>query len=104
MVPQSQPQVLYSAEQPVVETIKSAKDRLCGICAAHAGRFVRVETIDGLCYEGIIRHHEGCILYLEVVTPAHRAFWGPVVPYNPGFNSTILPLVLYELLVISLLA
>lgn len=102
MVPQPQPQVLYSAEQTAVETLKAAKARLCDICEKHAGRLVRVETMDGLRYEGIIRHREGCVLYLELVMPGHRAFWGPFLP-GPAYSSAILPLVLYELLVISLL-
>ena len=102
MVPQ--PEVLYSADPSAVDTLKAAKARLCDICAAHAGRLVRVETIDGLVYEGVIRHHEGCVMYLELVVPGHRAFWGPFAPYNPFYANTVLPLVLYELLVISLLA
>lgn len=102
MVPQQQPHVLYSADKMHVETLKAAKAKLCDICDKHAGRYVRVELMDGQCFEGILRHREGCVLYLELAMPGHRAFWGPFLP-GAAFSSAILPLVLYELLVISLL-
>lgn len=98
-----QPQVLYRADTAIVDTLRTVKKRLCDICESCTGRHVRVQTMDGRVYDGIIRHHEDCVLYLELSSPGYRAFWSPIAPYNPYYN-TILPLVLYELLVISLLA
>jgi len=100
---EKQPKVIYRADSTSAESLRSMKKRLCEICDMYAGRMVRVQTMDGGVYDGIIRHHEGCILYLELDAPGYRAFWNPFVPFNPYYN-TILPLVLYELLVISLLS
>jgi hypothetical protein len=100
---EQQPKVIYRADTSAAESLREMKKRLCDICDMYAGRMVRVQTMDGGVYDGVIRHHEGCIMYLELDAPGYRAFWNPVVPYNPFFGS-ILPLVLYELLVISLLA
>jgi len=97
-----QPKVIYRADSSAAESLRSMKKKLCDLCDTYAGRMVRVQTMDGGVYDGIIRHREGCVMYLEMSAPGYRAFWNPFLPYNPYYNA-ILPLVLYELLVISLL-
>jgi|CeladaMinimDraft_18_1061708.scaffolds.fasta_scaffold01619_5 hypothetical protein len=97
-----QPKVIYRADTSAVESLRSLKKKLCDLCDAYTGRMVRVQTLDGVVYDGIIRHHEGCVLYLELSSPGYRAFWNPFLMFNP-YSNLILPLVLYELLVISLL-
>jgi len=96
-----QPKVLFRADASAAESLRSLRKKLCDLCDTYAGRMVRVQTLDGSVYEGIIRHHEGCVMYLEMSPPGYRAFWNPFL-FNP-YSNLILPLVLYELLVISLL-
>lgn len=100
---EQKPTVIYRVDANAAESLLSIRKKLCDLCETYAGRLVRVQTMDGAVYDGIIRHHEGCILYLELDSPGYRAFWNPFIGFNPYYN-TILPLVLYELLVISLLA
>ncbi|MBH5318679.1 acetyl-CoA acetyltransferase [Paenibacillus sp. GSMTC-2017] len=64
-------------------------------CGSHMHKHVRVQTLDGHIYEGMILHVDRSILYLQIMMQDPRSF---VNPYN-----VILPLVLYELLVITLL-
>lgn len=92
--------VLYQAEPSLVQNLSETKHKVREMVGLHAGKAVRVQTLDGHMYEGVIRHADGCILYLHVGYPEARAF---LTPFNPYFNSTVLPLVLYELLVITLL-
>lgn len=93
-------QVLYQAEPSLVQTLSEAKKRVRDMASLHAGKAVRVQTLDGHMYEGVIHHADGCILYLHVGYAEARAF---LTPFNPFYSSTVLPLVLYELLVITLL-
>ncbi|WP_379127421.1 hypothetical protein [Paenibacillus sp. sgz500958] len=91
--------VLYQADHNYVQNLRNVRHQLHGICRQHANQWVRVETLDGQvvtgrilgCDRGLIhlatRHHGG-----------HRAFFG-----SPT-DEAILTLVLYELLVITLLA
>lgn len=66
-------------------------------------RGVRVQTMDGNVYEGTIVQVDDRFLYLSVPQATqNRAFFPGAFGFNPASN-VILPLVLYELLVISLL-
>lgn len=73
-------------------------------------RRVRVHTIDGHLHEGTIVGMDGGIIYLNVEMTAgvQRAFYPFYSPfYSPLYNpyaGTILPLALYDLLVLTLLA
>ncbi|GIP56945.1 hypothetical protein MKX50_08660 [Paenibacillus sp. FSL W8-0186] len=163
-------QVVYQANPSAVQTIKSMKDHLHKICKQHANRPVRVQTVEGITYEGVLSHTDGGLLFLvipgqqtgkdpdpppygpynygqgqfggysqqgypgqfwnygqqpgypgpPVPTPYGSPGYPPPTPYGSGeygytpysrglfgssyYNNVILPLVLYELLVISLLA
>ncbi|WP_420871906.1 hypothetical protein [Cohnella rhizosphaerae] len=91
---------LYQCASHVHDTLKSVKDHMHGLCAQHAGKLARVETLEGDVFEGHLMHCDRGILYMNI--PDTRAFFpGPPVPFGgPGF---VLPLVLFNLLTISLL-
>lgn len=88
--------IVYQADPHWVTTANRMRENLYSLAFAHLHRYVRVQMIDGHVYEGTIVQVDDRHLYLQ--TAAYdRAFFNP-------FAATILPLVLYELLVISLLA
>ncbi|MFD0959822.1 hypothetical protein [Paenibacillus chungangensis] len=87
--------VIYEANPQHTATVQEIRERLMKMCGGHMHRFVRVQTIDGHVYEGMILHVDQHILYLQCTIQDPRS-------YNSRFNA-ILPLVLFELLVITLL-
>ena len=99
--------VIYQADGRSTETMKSLRDRLQDLCNRHINQYVHVETIDGHTITGRIAGCDRGILYLAVPGSwTTRTAWGSPYPYpfpQPGYYDVILPLVLYELLVISLL-
>ncbi|EXX84600.1 acetyl-CoA acetyltransferase [Paenibacillus darwinianus] len=125
MVQQSLPQVVYNADPSWLQTLVAVKTSLIDITTRCIGLSVRVQTIDGRTYDGVLMGADGCHVYLHVgrteqsgyAYPAYPAFPGYAgypAGYSPGFagnraffapvlSSAILPLVLYELLVITLL-
>lgn len=94
--PMNQAPVIYEANPQHAALVQEVRERMLKHCGGHMHKHVRVQTVDGHIYEGMILHVDRSILYLQV-TMQHdpRAFLNP---YN-----AILPLVLYELLVITLL-
>lgn len=120
-------QVVYQASPNAVQTMNSMKEQLHRLGRQYANRPVRVQTLDGVNYEGVLSHTDGGLLFL--VIPGQQTSWDPqyghydhyghptspyssqgnYAGYNRGlfgssyYNNVILPLVLYELLVISLL-
>ncbi|SDF63236.1 hypothetical protein SAMN04488542_11431 [Fontibacillus panacisegetis] len=113
----NQSQVIYQARPNVTQTIKDARHQLHKVGRDYKNRHVRIQTIDGMIYEGIISHAEGPFIFLIVSNPqgghggygySHQPYGGYPQPrgllYNQYYyNNVILPLVLYELLVITLL-
>jgi hypothetical protein len=99
--------VIYQADGRSAETLKSVRDHLQDLCRRHINHYVRVETMDGHAITGRIAGCDRGILYLAVPgSGMTRTAWGSPYPYpypQPGYYDVILPLVLYELLVISLL-
>ncbi len=101
-------QVVYQADNQHVEAAKGVREKLQGICKHRLmNRHVMVKTIDGHEYEGIIVFIDDGNVYLSLAQdeelnkrffPYGPGFYGPV---NPG--GAILPLVLYNLLAITLL-
>jgi hypothetical protein len=89
--------VIYQADPSHTHVVKHMKDHIHSIGKQYLGHKVRVQTLDGNVLDGTIIKIEGTHLYLHIHTHDHRAF------YNPA-AATILPLVLYELLVITLLS
>ncbi|MFD3257929.1 hypothetical protein ACE3MQ_04870 [Paenibacillus lentus] len=147
---ESYKQVVYQANPNAVQTMKGMKDQLHKIGKQYANRPVRVQTVDGVTYEGLLSHADGGLLFLVIPgqqtggdpsyghydhygnyghyghhgysghhghhgypgypTPTpYGSQGGGYAPYSRGlygsyyYNNVILPLVLYELLVISLL-
>lgn len=98
-----EPQVIYQADFSEEQELPQNRDRLRDTLTSHIGRTVHVQTLDGFTYEGILVHVDEHYVHLQVSLyehPYHGMYRGF---YNPA-ASTILTLVLYELLVIALLA
>ncbi|WP_185897146.1 hypothetical protein [Paenibacillus zeisoli] len=95
-------QVVYQANPNMVQHLKGVKDQIRHICSIHLNRPVKVVTIDGQTFEGIIVSADDRFLYLSVAGQEDQRFLGA-----PGsfyyYNNVILPLVLFELLVITLM-
>ncbi|MBD2847543.1 hypothetical protein IDH44_20325 [Paenibacillus sp. IB182496] len=93
-----QNQALYRMDPTTQRNLKRIQEHMETLCQNHAHAYVRVETVDGDVFEGSPVHCEKGILYLQMPSNGtNRAF-------VPGFqNNVVLPLVLYNLLVISLL-
>ncbi|MFC5701561.1 hypothetical protein ACFPVX_09695 [Cohnella faecalis] len=85
---------LYKAEAEWVKNVHSTRQKLAGICAQCLNRTVRVQTIDGHTFEGVVIGHDHT--YLHIASRDTR-FWGP------ASSAAITTLVLFELLVITLL-
>lgn len=88
------PNTIYTADSHWCDQVRRTRQRLAGVCAQCVNRRVRVETIDGQIYEGVVVGYDNT--YLHLSTNQNR-FFGP---YSAGF---ILPLVLFDLLAITLL-
>lgn len=65
----------------------------------HMGRKVRITTIDGHTHEGVLINTDGHHVYLQMDHQGHQR---PI--YTPAQYNQIMTLVLFELLVILLLA
>lgn len=105
-------QVLYQLHPNTAMSIKNMRDHFHQSCGQYLNHTVRVQTIDGHSYEGTLTAIEGGHLYLSPLADNtasgyvdNRAYYPGYPGYYPSpyYNNTILPLVLYELLVISLL-
>jgi hypothetical protein len=96
---------IYQCDNHHHQTLRSIKDHLHQLCTHHANRLVKVETMDGDVFEGHFVHCDRGIVYLCLSNEGYaRGFFpgpfpGPVSPYN----NFVLPLVLFNLLTISLL-
>ncbi|MFF2908509.1 hypothetical protein [Paenibacillus sp. NPDC057934] len=103
--------VIYQADPNVIRHLHGVRDSLHHSCKPYINQRVRVQTVDGLTHEGTISGVDSKHLYLGVTAnnQGARGYFNPYAPYPTpypalGYNSNvILPLVLYELLVISLL-
>ncbi|OGX68109.1 MAG: hypothetical protein A2189_04860 [Paenibacillus sp. RIFOXYA1_FULL_44_5] len=97
---EAQQQIVYKADSSVAETLAQTKQAVYDTCRNLMHRHVHVQTINGHQLEGTIVHVDDLHVYVQIQnTGVNRAFFPP---YNP-YAQTILPLVLYELLVITLL-
>lgn len=99
----AQPQMLYQADPALIQSMQAMKNQVMELAKQCMHRPVRVQMIEGPHLEGTVVHMDSQYIYLKVeMNPDTMR-----QPYNPYFNpynsSVILPLVLYELLVITLL-
>ncbi|MCE5171689.1 acetyl-CoA acetyltransferase [Paenibacillus profundus] len=84
----------------MVQAMHSAREKVHHVCNMYKDRHVRVQTVDGQVYDGVISNVDRDYLYLHTQHPMpQRSLYGSYY-FN---NDVILPLVLYNLLVISLL-
>ncbi|MBW7453221.1 hypothetical protein ACFOLF_17260 [Paenibacillus sepulcri] len=93
---------IYQCDSNHHETLRSIRDHLHQLCGRHANRLVRIETMDGDVFEGHIVHCDRGIVYICLLNEVHNRGFFPVPP-NPYYNRFVLPLVLFNLLTISLL-
>ncbi|MCR8634655.1 MULTISPECIES: hypothetical protein [Paenibacillus] len=93
-----QNQPLYQMDPTVWESMNKLKDHVHGLCAKHMNHPVQVQTVQGQVYHGYIIHFDDSHLYLRPLEGHVRAFANPY-----AYNNVILPLVLYNLLAITLL-
>lgn len=97
---------VYQADPNAIQTLQRIREQVQHCCNNCMHRQVRVQTMDGQVLDGVIAGVDQKHLYLSVpaVDAEQRQFFPGFYPgfYNPA-SSVILPLVLYELLVISLL-
>lgn len=109
---QQAPKPIYQCDSKVRQTLRAVHDHIHQLCASHSNRLVRVETMDGDVFEGHIVHCDRGIVYLNLSNEgAARGFFpgpgfGPGFgpgPYNPYASNFVLPLVLFNLLAISLI-
>ncbi|OCT16384.1 hypothetical protein A8709_02845 [Paenibacillus pectinilyticus] len=95
-------QTLYQADPAFVQSLSRTQQQLYDAGNKCMNRPVRIQMLNGQIHEGTISHMDDGHLYLRVSNPNTRGFFNPWVP-APVNNNVILPLVLYNLLVISLL-
>ncbi|TMV46452.1 acetyl-CoA acetyltransferase [Paenibacillus mesophilus] len=102
--PIPQQQSVYQAEPALVQSVKSARDRIHEVARHCIHRPVQVQTMDGHVHVGVVVHVDDNHLYLRVSVrdDQTRGFFNPLYQASV-YNDVILPLVLYNLLVITLL-
>ena len=91
-----QSRVVYRANPSIVNTLRAVREQAYNASRSVMHQRVRIQTVDGQVYEGVIVNVDRNHVYLRV--PAMQGYgrqWG---------NELIMTLVLYELLVITLLA
>lgn len=88
------PEQIYKADNQWSEQVRRTRQKLAGICGQCINRSVRVQTLDGQTYEGVVVGSDNS--YLHLMT-------GDVRFFGSYASNAILTLVLYELLVITLL-
>jgi hypothetical protein len=104
-------QPLYQADQADLQSIHHCRENVHEFCKDHIHKCVRIQTTTGEMHEGTLVGIDDHFVYLDISQApiGMRSFYpypyypGPVIqPYNP-YYSTVLPLVLYSLLAISLI-
>ncbi|MBY3618521.1 hypothetical protein HGO21_03065 [Acinetobacter sp. CUI P1] len=117
--------VIYQADPAVIRHLHGVRDSLHQSCKPYLNHRVNVQTLDGLVHEGTIAGVDNKHLYLNVAVNGQmpRGYYNPYQPYHPHpgpgpypgphpgpgpypgppNNNVILPLVLFELLAISLI-
>jgi hypothetical protein len=99
----TQPQTVYQADPAFIQSIQAMKANVLEHSKHCMHRPVRIQMVEGQVLEGTVVHVDSDYIYLKVeMNP--EIMRQPFNPYyNPYNSSVILPLVLYNLLVITLL-
>ncbi|MEO3944479.1 hypothetical protein [Gorillibacterium sp. CAU 1737] len=111
--------VIYQANPEVMKAVDSLQQQFAEVGQKHINKPVRVQTVRGEVYEGIITHVDKTHLYLNALpqNQSNRGFFPPAGPYPPfapypaypGYppygsgSNVVLPLALFDLLVLTLL-
>ncbi|GFZ86853.1 hypothetical protein GCM10008018_36130 [Paenibacillus marchantiophytorum] len=95
-------QTMYQADPAFIQSLSRTQQQLFDVGSQCSNRPVRIQMMNGQIHEGTIAHMDDGHLYLRVSNQDARGFFNPWTP-SPVNNDIILPLVLYNLLVISLL-
>ncbi|THF84597.1 hypothetical protein [Cohnella fermenti] len=104
VVKRAEPQVIYKPDPALVQHLKAVQDHVHAVCAPHTHKLVKVEMMDGDVFEGRIVHCDKGVLYLHLSTDAgERGFFPGPTPFPNPYSNFVLPLVLFNLLTISLL-
>ncbi|WP_341347844.1 hypothetical protein [Paenibacillus sp. FSL H3-0469] len=115
----TQTPVIYQADPAVVQHLNGVRDSLHQSCKPYLNHKVQVQTLDGQMHEGTLAGMDSKNMYLVVTiatdmgrgyyNPYYKPYPGPGYP-GPGYpypgtvnSNVIMPLVLFELLTISLL-
>lgn len=96
-------EMVYQASPEAVQTLHQIRESVHKCCQSCMNRIVRVQTMDGEVYEGMLMGMDHKHLYLSIAQGVDQRQFFPGGVFYPPASSVILPLVLYELLVISLL-
>ncbi|MCY9692138.1 LSm family protein [Paenibacillus alginolyticus] len=97
------PHFLFQADPNWQHMLRQKRDMILGALHPHIGRTIRVTTLEGHTYEGVLVNVDGHHAYLQVNPHGHpHGQHRPI--YTPAQFNQILTLVLFELLVIVLLA
>jgi hypothetical protein len=104
---------VYTAEKDVVNLLHKTRQKVHGACSQCMHRPVRIETVDGDVFEGMIVNVDKHYIYLlpGLSGSAHIHMTRSPYPYSPGpyyppynpYAQQILPLVLFNLLAITLI-
>ena len=97
--------VIYQADPHVSHALKECREKLHHICRQHLHRQVQVQMDNGQIFTGVIAGFDDYYLYLDVSGSGNMRFpvyFPPYPGYSP-YGASILPLVLFNLLTISLL-
>ncbi|MBM7567542.1 hypothetical protein [Paenibacillus sacheonensis] len=94
---------IYQCNAEAHQMLRSINDHLHQLCGQHANRLVKVETVDGDVFEGHIVHCDKSILYICLSNEGYARGFFPGGGFNPYYNNPVLPLVLFNLLAITLL-
>jgi len=94
---------IYQCDANDHRALRSVGEKLHRLCSQHANRLAKIETMDGDVFEGHILHCDRGILYVCLSNEGYARGFFPAPPFpNPYYNN-VLPLVLFNLLAISLL-
>ena len=96
--------VVYEADSSLVQAVHQCREKIHHVCRQHMNKRVRVRTMGGQMFEGVIVGVDEHWLYLDTAGGLPRQPFVPYPPYyyNP-YASTILPLALFDLLAIALI-
>lgn len=96
-------QLLYQADPGYVHHVRAVRERLQEVGRHCMNRRVRIQTLTGHVHEGVIVNIDATHLYLSVSADESARQWPNPLQQAYAYNNVILPLVLYELLVITLM-